>query len=182
MGIDLDHRHKKNGRRTAPQSKDPYLLLLVKLYRFLARRTHSPFNKVVLKRLFMSRINRPPISVSKIQGNLPKKADEKLIVAVVGTVTNDTRINDVKKLNICALRFTTGVRARIEKAGGRCLTFDQLALERPTGAHVLLLQGRRHAREAVRHFRGIRGKKAAPRVKGGAKTGRKFERSSIRHQ
>ena len=38
----------------------------MQLYRFLARRTDAPFNKVVLKRLYMSKINRPPISLSKL--------------------------------------------------------------------------------------------------------------------
>jgi hypothetical protein len=37
------------------ESEDPYLLLLVKLYRFLARRTDSRFNKVVLRRLYRRR-------------------------------------------------------------------------------------------------------------------------------
>ncbi len=36
------------------------------LYRFLVRRTESDFNKVVLKRLFMSKTNRPPLSLSKL--------------------------------------------------------------------------------------------------------------------
>lgn len=36
------------------------------LYRFLVRRTDSSFNKVVLKRLFMSKTNRPPLSLSKL--------------------------------------------------------------------------------------------------------------------
>lgn len=38
----------------------------VQLYRFLARRTDATFNKVVLKRLFMSKINRPPLSLSRL--------------------------------------------------------------------------------------------------------------------
>lgn len=38
----------------------------LQLYSFLVRRTDSKFNKVVLKRLFMSRINRPPLSLSKL--------------------------------------------------------------------------------------------------------------------
>ena len=38
----------------------------VQLYAFLVRRTESEFNKVVLKRLFMSRTNRPPLSLSKL--------------------------------------------------------------------------------------------------------------------
>lgn len=39
---------------------------LPQLYRFLARRTNSAFNKVVLKRLFMSRTNRPPLALSRM--------------------------------------------------------------------------------------------------------------------
>lgn len=38
----------------------------LQLYRFLARRCNAPFNKVVLRRLFMSRTNRPPISISRL--------------------------------------------------------------------------------------------------------------------
>lgn len=35
---------------------------------------------------------------------------------------------------------------------GEILTFDQLALRAPTGRKTVLVQGRRNAREAVRHF------------------------------
>ena len=38
----------------------------MQLYRFLARRTDATFNSVVLKRLYMSKINRPPMSLSKL--------------------------------------------------------------------------------------------------------------------
>jgi large subunit ribosomal protein L18e len=38
----------------------------MQLYRFLVRRTEAPFNGVILKRLFMSRINRPPLSMSRL--------------------------------------------------------------------------------------------------------------------
>lgn len=41
-------------------------LLCPQLYRFLVRRTESNFNKVVLKRLFMSKIHRAPLSLSKL--------------------------------------------------------------------------------------------------------------------
>lgn len=36
------------------------------LYRFLVRRTGSKFNAVVLKRLFMSKINKAPLSLSRL--------------------------------------------------------------------------------------------------------------------
>ena len=72
--------------------------------------------------------------------------------AIVGTVTDDNRLVEVPKMSICALRFTSTARARIEKAGGECLTFDQLAMRAPTGSNVILLRGPKSHREAVKHF------------------------------
>ncbi|GKZ27873.1 hypothetical protein AbraCBS73388_006210 [Aspergillus brasiliensis] len=151
MGIDLDRHHVRGTHRKAPKSENVYLQVLVKLYRFLARRTESNFNKVVLRRLFMSRINRPPVSLSRIVSNVTDSHKGKTIV-VIGTVTDDNRLLTVPKLSVAALRFTATARARIEKAGGETLTLDQLALRAPTGANTLLLRGPKNAREAVKHF------------------------------
>ncbi len=57
---------------------------------------------------------------------------------VEGTVTDDTRVYEVPALKVTALRFTETARARIEKAGGECLTFDQLALRAPLGQNTVL--------------------------------------------
>lgn len=122
----------------------------LKLYRFLARRTGAEFNKVVLKRLYLSKANKPPVSVARI-AKLMKGKDNKIAV-IVGTVTDDKRIQSLPKLTVCALRFTEAARASILKNGGKVLTFDQLALQRPTGANTVLLRGKKTAREAVRHF------------------------------
>jgi len=154
MGIDLlKGHHIRKGHRKAPASKNVYLLLLVKLYRFLARRTDSKFNKAILKRLFMSRINRPPVSISFINRQVThsKENADKTIV-VVGTVTDDVRMLEVPKLSIAALRVTKTARARIEKAGGEIITLDQLALRAPKGHNTLLLRGKKNSREAVKHF------------------------------
>jgi large subunit ribosomal protein L18e len=72
MGVDLDHRYDRKAVRQAPRSKNLYQLLLVKLYRFLARRTGAKFNKIVLKRLFMSNSNRPPLSLSRLVRHMKK--------------------------------------------------------------------------------------------------------------
>lgn len=56
---------------------------------------------------------------------------------VVGTVTDDIRAYEVPALKVTALRFTETARARIEKAGGECLTFDQLALRAPLGQNTV---------------------------------------------
>jgi hypothetical protein len=59
------------------------------------------------------------------------------IAVVVGTVTDDIRVYEVPTLKVTALRFTETARARIEKAGGECLTFDQLALRAPLGQNTV---------------------------------------------
>ncbi|KAF8392568.1 hypothetical protein HHK36_022913 [Tetracentron sinense] len=136
MGIDLVAGGKvKKSKRTAPRSDDIYLKLLVKLYRFLVRRTGSNFNAVILKRLFMSKTNKPPMSLSRLIRFMKGKEDK--IAVLVGTVTDDTRVYEVPAMKVTALRFTETARARIEKAGGECLTFDQLALKAPLGQNTV---------------------------------------------
>ncbi|KAG6840135.1 hypothetical protein C0991_008599 [Blastosporella zonata] len=153
MGIDITAHHVKKGNRTAPKSEDPYLLLLVKLYRFLARRTDASFNKAILHRLFLSKINRPPISLSRIIKETSNTADlDSKIIVTVGTVTDDIRQTVIPKLTVAALRFTRAAKERILNAGGEVLTLDQLALRSPTGANTVLLRGVKNSREANKHF------------------------------
>ncbi|KAI1302846.1 hypothetical protein EDD11_005470 [Mortierella claussenii] len=171
-GIDIKKHHVRNKNRQAPKSEDVYLLLLVKLYRFLARRTDSSFNKVVLKRLFMSRVNRPPMSVSRIARNMAGKEGKTAVV--VGSITDDIRFLEVPKLSIACLRITKSAKARVLKAGGEVITLDQLALRAPTGANTVLLRGKKNTREAVKHFGMGPGKHAKPYVQS---KGRKFEKA-----
>ena len=56
---------------------------------------------------------------------------------LVGAVTDDVRVAEVPVLKVAALRFTETARARILKAGGECLTFDQLALRAPLGQNTV---------------------------------------------
>lgn len=99
----------------------------------------------------MSRINRPPVSISRIVSNVSEKSNNKTVV-IIGTVTDDNRLLTVPKLSVAALRFTATARARILAAGGETLTLDQLALRAPTGSNTLLLRGPKNAREAFKHF------------------------------
>ncbi|KAI6168843.1 ribosomal protein L18e/L15P [Pisolithus thermaeus] len=180
MGIDLKNHHVKKSQRTAPKSEDPYLLLLVKLYRFLARRTDSNFNKVILHRLFLSKVNRPPISLSRITKETANAPDlDSKIIVTVSTVTDDVRLTEVPKLTIAALRFTRAAKDRILKAGGEVLTLDQLALRAPTGSNTILLRGKKNTREAVKHFGMGPHKHKKPYT---ISKGRKFERARGRRK
>ena len=120
------NKHKKDTR-----SKNLYHHLLVKLFKFLSRRTDSKFTKTVLRRLVSSRVNRPPLSLTKLVKHLGENRDR--TVVVVSTVTDDERMLEVPKLTVAALRFTEAARARITKAGGKCMTLDEFVMQTPTG-------------------------------------------------
>jgi large subunit ribosomal protein L18e len=176
MAVDLFRKGRivKTGNRKT-KSTNVYLKLLIKLYKFLARRTDSRFNKTILKRLNNSKRNRFPISLSRITRNIKRVTDKTIVVATT-TVTDDIRLLTIPKLTICALRVTETARKRITAAGGKVITFDQLALKAPTGSNCLLLRGPRD-REANKHFGpapGAKGSHTAPHVRS---EGRKFERA-----
>ncbi|KRZ18594.1 C-1-tetrahydrofolate synthase, cytoplasmic [Trichinella zimbabwensis] len=131
-GIDKCHRFLKKSVRRRAQTDDP----------FLARRSGSKFNKIVLKRLLMARRHKPPLSLRRLANFMQRKGREDKICVIVGTVTNDVRLYHVPKLEVCALHVTEQARARILKAGGKILTFDQLALRAPKGENTVLVQGK----------------------------------------
>merc|ERR1711918_174860 len=159
MGIDIKAGGRiKNSNRKAPTTENVYIRLLVKLYRFLARRTEAKFMR---------------------------KQEGKMAV-IVGTVTDDVRMLECPKgLKLCALRVTETARARVLANGGEIITFDQLAQLYPSGSGCVLLRGPRFARESVRHWAGHRGGatgaagNAAPYVRS---KGRKFEKARGRRK
>lgn len=172
-------RVKKPGRKDLV-SKDVYLRMLVKTYKTLSRRTNSAFNKTVLKRLITPRRFKVPISLSKLIKHMRGREDTTAVI--VGTVTDDRRVYQVPKLNVCALRVTDTARARILKAGGEILTFDELITRAPTGSKCTLLRGATKAREAEKHFGsapGTPGSHTKPFVRS---KGRKFEKARGRRK
>ena len=89
-------------------------------------------------------------------------------------------------MTIAAIRFTESARARIVKAGGECITLDQLALRSPKGANTVLLRGSVSSRESVKHF-GHATSVANPHTHNGVKPhvrakGRKFEKARGRRR
>jgi large subunit ribosomal protein L18e len=181
MGIDL----KAGGRRCGHTSsmkkvktQNPYNKLLIKLYKFLSRRSGSKFCGTVLKRLHMSKINRPPLGLNRLTKYMSQKEGKTAVV--VGKVTDDVRMLDCPKLSVCALAFSTNARKRILAAGGECMSLDELALRAPKGANTVLLRGPK-SRKALAHF-GHSVTVNNPHTHDGVKPyvrskGRKFERA-----
>nr|XP_051683011.1 60S ribosomal protein L18-like [Oryctolagus cuniculus] len=177
MGVDIRHNKDWKVRRKEPKSQDMCLRLLVKLYRFLARHTNSTSNQVVLKRLFMSRTKRPPLSLSRVIRKMKLPDPENKTAVVVGTITDDVRVQEVPKLKVCALRVTSRAHSRILKAEGKILTFHQLALDSPKGRGTVLLSGPRKGREVYRHFGKAPGTPHSHTKPYVRSKGRKFERA-----
>ncbi|KAL0919668.1 hypothetical protein M5K25_011781 [Dendrobium thyrsiflorum] len=67
---------------------------------------------------------------------IPKEGEENNIAMIVGIVTDDERVHEIPAIKFTALRSTETARAWILKAGGECLTFDQLALRAPLGQNM----------------------------------------------
>ncbi|KAL0919671.1 hypothetical protein M5K25_011784 [Dendrobium thyrsiflorum] len=65
-----------------------------------------------------------------------QKPEENNIAMIVGIVTDDERVHEIPAIKFTALRSTETARAWILKAGGECLTFDQLALRAPLGQNM----------------------------------------------
>eukprot|EP00993_Chasmostoma_nieuportense_P004061 NODE_4744_length_746_cov_1182.256866_g4583_i0.p1 GENE.NODE_4744_length_746_cov_1182.256866_g4583_i0~~NODE_4744_length_746_cov_1182.256866_g4583_i0.p1 ORF type:complete len:194 (-),score=5.78 NODE_4744_length_746_cov_1182.256866_g4583_i0:94-675(-) len=180
MGIDkgkLTKRRKKD--RTHAGSENVYLRALVKIYKFLNRRAPSAFNRVVMKRLISTGSNRPNVSTSRLHLLMRKCPDH--IAVVVGPVTNDTRRMRIRKMTVCALRFTKMARAKIEKAGGTCMSFDQLAMTTPLGSRCTLIRGKVSGRKVwkQRGAPGVPGSHSTPKLgnRKAAMRGRKHEKA-----
>ncbi|KAF6390378.1 hypothetical protein mRhiFer1_007943 [Rhinolophus ferrumequinum] len=107
-----------------PKNQGIYLRLLVKLYSFLDKLTNSTFNHAVLKRLLRSRTTRPPLSLSRMIPKMKLPGREGKTAVVVGTITDDVRVQEVPKLKVCALRVSSRAWNRNVKAGGKILTLD----------------------------------------------------------
>lgn len=186
MGIDLKAGGRRTGHKSsmkAVKTKNPYNRLLIKLYKFLDRRTDSKFCATVLKRLHMSKVNRPPIGLHRLSKYMSKKEGKTAVI--VAKVTDDVRMLECPKMSVCALGFTESARKRIVASGGECLTFDQLALRSPKGSNTVLLRGPK-SRSALAHF-GHSTSVLNPHTHDGVKPyvrskGRKFERARGRRR
>ncbi|CAD8171251.1 unnamed protein product [Paramecium octaurelia] len=82
-------------------------------------RTDSNFNATVLRRIQLTRTDKYPISISRLVKLINTAKDKTRTLVVVGTVTDDIRLLNVPKINVCALGFTETARKRILVAGQR---------------------------------------------------------------
>ena len=108
---------------------------LVQLYGFLVRRTDSNFNKVVLKRLFMSKTNRPPLSLSRLQKYMEGKVFfRNLACSLVMIPSRRSTLQQMSLLSCLAQRpidrscISTGVHKVLRRTATWALKLDLCSL------------------------------------------------------
>ncbi|OIR57355.1 MAG: 60S ribosomal protein L18 [Amphiamblys sp. WSBS2006] len=185
MGIDLWKYKRKPAKRKEPISKNVYLSLVCEIYKTLSQKTQSKFNTTVYKYLCFTKLNKACVSLRRLQDSYDTledtarkegtKVEEILVVA--GPVVDDERLVNIRPMRVVALRFSKTARAKLAKAGGECLTFDQLALLRPTGEKCILFRGNILDRKAAKCF-GVPGRRDGARPKCAAKSFKKTEKKS----
>ncbi len=69
--------------------------------------------------------------------SLEKNGDSKFTLAVPGVVLGSGELK--KKLTVAAYRFSGSAKEKIEKAGGKCLSLQELVKANPDGKGVKIL-------------------------------------------
>lgn len=93
----------------------------------------APIWKAISKKLQVKRRARIKVNVIKIN-KLTKKGE---YVAVPGKVLGFGFINH--PVNVAALSFSKSAKEKIEKAGGKCLTFNELINLNPKGTNIKII-------------------------------------------
>ncbi|ELK12168.1 60S ribosomal protein L18 [Pteropus alecto] len=152
MGLDI--RHNKDRKGLAQGAQEPGLLPKAagQGVQASSQTNNSIFNQVVLKRLFVSRTDRSPLSLSRMIQKMKIPGGEGKTAVVLGTITDDVRVQEVPTLKVCALRVSSRSQNLILKAGDKILTFDQMALDSPKGCGTVLLSGPRKGRKVYRYL------------------------------
>lgn len=90
--------------------------------------------KDVAKRLKKANRQTAEVNLSDISRNA--NADETVLVP--GKVLANGILNE--KINVVALKFSANAKEKIEKAGGKCISIDDIMEINPKGSNIKIMQ------------------------------------------
>ena len=99
---------------------------------------HKMGSKAPLWKAVAKGLNRPRRGVYKVNlYDIEKHAKPKETIMVPGNVLGS---GDIKKsVTVAALRFSKPAKEKIEKAGGKCLSLEELAEKNPKGSKIRIM-------------------------------------------
>ena len=115
------------------RDKNPVLKGLIESLEKKSLESKTPAWKAVARNLNRPRRGERRVNLYTIE----KHAREKESILVPGTVLGSGELT--RPLHIAALRFSKQARERIEKAGGKCLSIEELVEKNPKGAKLRIL-------------------------------------------
>ena len=98
-----------------------------------SRKNDAPVWKSVATRLEGSARNWPSVNVSKLEYNINKNGKALIPGKLMGTgiVT--------KKMTVAAYSFTDSAKEKIQSAGGKCLTYNEMIKATPKGTDIVVI-------------------------------------------
>lgn len=118
-------------KRTGPTN--PYLRKLIEELKKASIELKAPIWFSVAEKLEKPRRKKIEVNLSKIKRN----AKENETVLIPGIVLGEGELE--KPIRVVAFRFSKNARKKIEKAGGKCLSIQELMKENPRGSNVKIL-------------------------------------------
>ena len=98
-----------------------------------SRKNEAPLWRSIANRLEGSSRNWPSVNVSKLEYNINKNGKAIIPGKLMGTgiVT--------KKMTVAAYSFTDSAKEKIQSAGGKCLTYNEMIKAAPKGTNVTVI-------------------------------------------
>lgn len=117
-------------KRTGPSN--PHLRSAVESMRKKGSKAEPIWNDVA------ERLNTPTRGRVEVNvGEINRSAKDGDVVLIPGVVLSGGMME--KKVNVAAWRFSAGARQKIEKAGGKTWTIEELRKENPKGTNVRMM-------------------------------------------
>jgi large subunit ribosomal protein L18e len=121
--------------RIKSKSTNEGLITIIKLLNDVGKQKNVRIWRDLAKRLASSRKNRAEVNVSRIR----RFTEPKAVVAVPGKLLGAGTIGHA--VTVAALSFTKDAKEKITKAGGKCVSFEELIKENPKGSNVKMMRG-----------------------------------------
>ena len=121
-----------SSKRINRKSNSTLVKTIVEL-REASRKNEAPLWRSIADRLEGSSRNWPSVNVSKLEYNINKNGKAIVPGKLMGTgmVT--------KKMTVAAYSFTDSAKEKIQSAGGKCLTYNEMIKATPKGTDVMVI-------------------------------------------
>ena len=98
-----------------------------------SRKNEAPLWRSIATRLEGPSRNWPSVNVSKLEYNIDKNGKAIIPGKLMGTGIL------TKKMTVAAYSFTTSAKDKIQSAGGKCLTYNELIKSVPKGTNIVVV-------------------------------------------